>query len=236
MSENLLCLSNCPLPCESQPHKGHLASKLKYRRFPSYLLSTLLLFPFHLLPSPVHPTGFSFWFFPGFLAMFTLMSSNNNNLRKEWNISTSSKIRLLLWRLARQCGNCKYKMIQGNVRGLTLFIQMSLRKRWRISTSSKLVLQATIQGNVRGLTLFIQMSMRKRWRISTFSKMVLQATIQGNVRGLCLSICLCEKDENFLLSARRCSVSYGVNSQRISRKINLKVWGCWVALQITRSW
>ena len=39
--------------------------------------NTLLLFPFHLLPSPVHPTGFSFCFFLCFLAIFTLLSSNN---------------------------------------------------------------------------------------------------------------------------------------------------------------
>ena len=54
-------------------------NKHKYRRFPSYLLCTLLLFPSHLSPSPVHPTGFSFCFFTGFLAFFTLLSSNNNN-------------------------------------------------------------------------------------------------------------------------------------------------------------
>ena len=39
-----------PDPCE-QPHEGHLTSKLKYRRFSSYLLCTLLIFPFRLLPS-----------------------------------------------------------------------------------------------------------------------------------------------------------------------------------------
>ena len=106
-----------PLPLEkswayAQPHKDHLTSKLKYRRFPSYLLCTLILFPFHLfptgfffyffpgflaiftllssntifplhlVPSPVHPTGFSFCFFPGFLAIFTLLSPNNNNNQK----------------------------------------------------------------------------------------------------------------------------------------------------------
>ena len=38
----------------------HLTSKLKYRQFPFYLLCTLFLFYFHLLPSPVHPIGFSF--------------------------------------------------------------------------------------------------------------------------------------------------------------------------------
>ena len=66
-------------PCESQTRMGHLTSNLIYRRFPSYLLCTLLLLPFHLLPSLVHPTGFSFCFFPGVLAIFTLLSSNNNN-------------------------------------------------------------------------------------------------------------------------------------------------------------
>ena len=63
-------------PCESLHHKGHLTFKLKYRWIPSYLLCTLLLFPLHLLPSPVHPTRFSFcFFFPGFLVIFSLLSS-----------------------------------------------------------------------------------------------------------------------------------------------------------------
>ena len=39
-----------------------------------------LIFPFHLLPSLVHPIGFSFYSFPGFLAIFILLSSNNNNI------------------------------------------------------------------------------------------------------------------------------------------------------------
>ena len=62
-----------------QLHKGHRNSKLKYRRFLFYLPCPFLLFPFHLLPSPVLPTGFSFCFFPDFLAIFTLLSSTNNN-------------------------------------------------------------------------------------------------------------------------------------------------------------
>ena len=65
-------------PSESQLHEGHLTSKLKYKRFPSYLLCTFLLFSFHLLPSPMHPIRFSFCFFPGFLAIFMLLSSNSN--------------------------------------------------------------------------------------------------------------------------------------------------------------
>ena len=86
---------------ESQPHKGHLTSKLKYRTVP---VLPSLVFLFHLSPSPVHPTEFSFCFFPlpyhfylvvieqqhptgvsscffpGFLAIFILLSSNNNIL------------------------------------------------------------------------------------------------------------------------------------------------------------
>ena len=48
------------------------------RRFPSFLLLYIsffsYVFPFHFLPSPLHPTGFSFCFFPGtchsFLVVF----------------------------------------------------------------------------------------------------------------------------------------------------------------------
>ena len=39
-----------------------------------------LIFHFHQLPSPVHTTGFFFYIFPNFLAMFILLSSNNNYL------------------------------------------------------------------------------------------------------------------------------------------------------------
>ena len=58
----LFCVSlllNLTDPCENQPLKGQLTSQLSYRRFTSYLLCILLLFLFHLSPSPVHPTGFS---------------------------------------------------------------------------------------------------------------------------------------------------------------------------------
>ena len=61
------------------PHKGHLTSKLNSKKVP--VLSSLdpfLIFPFHLLPSPVHPTEFSFCFFPDFLSIVILLSSNNN--------------------------------------------------------------------------------------------------------------------------------------------------------------
>ena len=36
---------------------------------------TLPLFLFHLLPSPMHPNGFPISFFPGFLAIFILLTS-----------------------------------------------------------------------------------------------------------------------------------------------------------------
>ena len=42
--------------------KVHRTSKLDYRRFSSCLLCALLLFILHLVPSPVHFTGFSFCF------------------------------------------------------------------------------------------------------------------------------------------------------------------------------
>ena len=63
-------------PCGSQPHKGHLISEM----IP--VLSSLgpsLIYPCHLLPSPVQPTRFSFCSFSGFLAIFIMLSSNNNN-------------------------------------------------------------------------------------------------------------------------------------------------------------
>ena len=66
--------------CESQPHKCNLTFKVNSKMVP--VLPSLVpsvIFPFHLLLSPVHPTGFSFCFFPGFLAIFSLLSSNNNN-------------------------------------------------------------------------------------------------------------------------------------------------------------
>ena len=44
------------------------------------------IFPFQLLPSPVHPIGFSFYFFPGFLAIFILLSLNNNNMHNKVHI------------------------------------------------------------------------------------------------------------------------------------------------------
>ena len=43
-------------------------------------MTLLLYFLFYQLPSPVHPTGFSFYIFSGFFAIFILLSSNNNEL------------------------------------------------------------------------------------------------------------------------------------------------------------
>ena len=57
--------------------KGHLTSKLNSKTIP---VIPSFIFPFHLLPSPVHPSIFSFCFFPGCLAIFILLSSNNNNV------------------------------------------------------------------------------------------------------------------------------------------------------------
>ena len=44
-----------------------------------YIHSLLLIFPFHLLLSPVRPAALSFYIFPGFLAIFVLLPSSNNS-------------------------------------------------------------------------------------------------------------------------------------------------------------
>ena len=46
---------------------------------------TSLIFPFHILPSPVHPTVFSFYIFHGFLSL----SSSNNILYLWWAMALS---------------------------------------------------------------------------------------------------------------------------------------------------
>jgi len=61
---------------QGSPHKGHLTYKLNSKTVP---VIPSLIFPFHILPYPVHPTGFFFCFFPGLLTIFILLSSNNNN-------------------------------------------------------------------------------------------------------------------------------------------------------------
>ena len=49
-------------PCESQPYKGHLTSKLNSKTVPVlHSIEISLIFPFHLSPSPVHLTGFCFY-------------------------------------------------------------------------------------------------------------------------------------------------------------------------------
>ena len=74
--------------CESQSHKGPPTSKLNSETVSVLpFLHPFLIFLFHLLPSPVHPTGFSFYFLPSLLAIFILLSSiNNNNLKPQDNI------------------------------------------------------------------------------------------------------------------------------------------------------
>ena len=52
--------------------------KPNYRRVPSYLLCTILSFSFHLLSSPVHPTGFSFCFSLASMPFLSCCHHNNN--------------------------------------------------------------------------------------------------------------------------------------------------------------
>ena len=64
----------------SHQHLSHLSSKPNFQKvsvLPSHEPS--LLFPFHLLSYPTHPTVFSFYIFPGFLAISILLTSNNIN-------------------------------------------------------------------------------------------------------------------------------------------------------------
>ena len=47
-----------------------------YKTVPVLLsLHPSFIFPFHLLPPRLHPTGFSFYILPGFLAIFILLAS-----------------------------------------------------------------------------------------------------------------------------------------------------------------
>ena len=59
-------------------HKTKVTNmEVGYMNDPS--LDPFLTYPFYLLPSQVHPTGFSFCFLPGFLANFVFLLSNNKN-------------------------------------------------------------------------------------------------------------------------------------------------------------
>ena len=65
------------------------------RRFPSYFLPALLLyflFIFYTFPA-VHPTGFSFYIFSSFLAIFIFLSSNNSNNKSVLTISNDGPTR-----------------------------------------------------------------------------------------------------------------------------------------------
>ena len=63
------------MSCESQPHKGYITSKLNSMTVPVLTsLDLYLIFSFHILISPVHPTRFFSCFFPGFLTIYILFS------------------------------------------------------------------------------------------------------------------------------------------------------------------
>ena len=62
-------------------------------RWSNSTLDPSLIFPFHVLPSLYYHTGFTFYIFPGFLAIFiSLLSNNNNN-----NNNTNNRILITSW-------------------------------------------------------------------------------------------------------------------------------------------
>ena len=65
-----------PLREPTSQESPHLQTQLQAIPVLSSLYPFLI--NFSSLPSPVHSTGFSLCFFPGFLAIFALMSSKNN--------------------------------------------------------------------------------------------------------------------------------------------------------------
>ena len=66
-----------PDPLESQPHRpSPLKSQLNSMTVPDL---PSLIFNSHLLPSHLYTTGFSFCFFPGFLAIFILSWNSNSS-------------------------------------------------------------------------------------------------------------------------------------------------------------
>ena len=90
-SESQICW--CAYSYQGSPH-------LQTRLLDGFCLTFSWLFSyisFTFFIFPVHPTGFSFCFFSGFLAIFTLISSNNNNcfsvlvLQLVWNSNSQAQ-------------------------------------------------------------------------------------------------------------------------------------------------
>ena len=97
-------LSFCP--GNNRNYFQFVTSKLNSKTIPVLpSLSPFLIFPFYLLPSPVHPTRFSLCFFPDFLVIF-IFSSNKNN------IDFHKPVILLetKWRLCAKTPHLPYKL------------------------------------------------------------------------------------------------------------------------------
>ena len=74
-------LHDCQCRHEDKPREYRITSKLNCMTVP---VLPSLIYPFHLLPSSVvHPIGFSFCFFPDFLAIFIFLSSIIICIRKD---------------------------------------------------------------------------------------------------------------------------------------------------------
>ena len=73
----------------------HAFFKLNSLTVSIFPLTPSRIFHFNLLPFPVHPTGFSFYIFPGFLVIFILLSSNNNKIYFLWSFPAVLKCLIL---------------------------------------------------------------------------------------------------------------------------------------------
>ena len=79
----LHCLQLLFLLVRLRPTRIQLPNHANCATIPQLAISLIILrliFPFHLLPFPVHPAGFSFYILPGFPAIIIWLPSNNNNI------------------------------------------------------------------------------------------------------------------------------------------------------------
>ena len=113
-----------PGPCESQPHKGHLTSKPDYRRFPSYLLWTPLIYFWSFIFPGASYRIFLFVSSLDSLPFLPCFQRVNNNRVNKW--TKLDEVRLWCWsfalpNLAQMCGLCEFFFSTHLVISYTIF-------------------------------------------------------------------------------------------------------------------